>query len=213
MARVALALVVLCTLGAWLVVYLRDPHPSTQVSASKIDPKELMPVTGLYSASDIGKELEWVQVTPHNRRKLFFQVLLPKRWEWREAKATQVQQQQDDKQPVPALEAGPRSDDQALIEVRYVRVPQEVSLTRFIQGLLSISNYQVLAEEDRVLSGGKKVHDALLKNQSSEFGLTLTRMVVSRRGEYIFIVAGSAPAASFDKWAKTFGAAVLSLDP
>ncbi len=211
MARVALALIVLILAGAWGVVLLRERRPQGLQGQATLDPQVLMPIAGLYDAGDIGKELDWVQIAPPSRRKLWSQLLLPKSWERREVPV--AADQQDDKQPTALLEAAPHGEDEALIEVRYVRVPAEVSLSRFIQGLVAISRYQVVAEEDRVLGGGKKVRDALLKMTSRQFGPTLTRMVVSRRGEYVLLVAGSSPAESFGKWARTFGAAALSLDP
>ncbi len=55
--------------------------------------------------------------------------------------------------------------------------------------------------------------DALLQKLGSEEETYLTRLTVSRQGEYLFLVAGSATKGEYPKWKRTFGAAAVSFAP
>lgn len=211
-----LALLILVAAGAGAAFLLRDRLASMRAPAAEQGsaPQDLMPTTGLYGAADVGTTLNWVQVLPPGHRRLFFQLLLPRDWEWRQPPVTAEEWAGDSKLPVTLLQAGPRSNEDAFLEVRYLKVPQEVSVERFVRVFADLSGHEVVYDEPKAVGAQReKVQDALLRKRSPEFGPTLTRMLATRRGEYVFVVAGSAPQASFRKWVRTFGAALTSFNP
>jgi hypothetical protein len=60
---------------------------------------------------------------------------------------------------------------------------------------------------------GRQVEDALLRIDSPSLGRTLTRLTVSRRGDLIFMVAGSCREEEYGKWKQAFAVAALSFSP
>jgi hypothetical protein len=212
MVRVALGLLAALIAAGTVAAGVRLLRPRAPAAAP--DLRALMPSIGLYTEADVGREFVWVRIVPFGKRGRAFQLLLPRDWEWREAQVRPGQLQEDDREPVPLAEMGPMSDEDALLEVRYVRVPDHVSLERFVKVYAERSGHEVVAEQAGAFGPSRRqVHDALLRKVSPQFGPTLTRLSVSRRGGLIFLVAGSAPAATFARWKRIFGVAAVSFEP
>src|SRR5262249_3620526 len=122
----------------------------------------------------------------------------------------------------PLAEMGPASDEDALLEVRSVRVPDHVTLERFVRLYAARSGHDIVAAQAGQFGPAQRpVFDALLRKTTREFGPTLTRLTVSRRpratwwrrGGRTFLAAGSAPGATFDRWKRVFGVAAVSFEP
>jgi hypothetical protein len=119
---------------------------------------------------------------------------------------------EDNASPVPMAEFRPTGDKSVLIEARYVRVPQKISLDRFMVVYAEQAGFKFVKRQ-RGDFEGRKVEDALLRIESPVHGKTLTRLTVSRRGDFIFMVAGSCPERDYPKWKQTFAVAALSFSP
>lgn len=59
----------------------------------------------------------------------------------------------------------------------------------------------------------RQVHEALLTIDSPDFGPMYTRLTLSRRGEIVSVVAGSAPVKDYDRYKKIFGLAAVTFAP
>ena len=90
--------------------------------------------------------------------------------------------------------------------------PERVTLERFLLVYAEKSGFQIVKRQ-RGDFDGRKVEEALLRMNSPKYGVMLTRLTVSRRGEYVFLIAGSCKEADYGKWRQPFAVASLSFDP
>jgi hypothetical protein len=114
--------------------------------------------------------------------------------------------------PLPTGEFAPKGAEDVLVETRYIRVPDRVTLDRFMQVYVEKSGFEFVKRQ-RGDFDGRKVEDALLRMKSPKFGTMLTRLTVMRRGDYIFMVAGSCKESDYPKWRQAFAVASLSFNP
>jgi len=152
-----------------------------------------------------------MRVTPYHDPKFYFEVAVPRSFKNQPVKVTREQLKNDSSTPVPMAEFKPKKDD-VLIEARYVRVPKGVTLDRFMNVFAKESGFRFI-ERQRGTFEGRQVEDALLSIDSPSLGRTLTRLTVSRRGDLIFMVAGSCREEAYPRWKQAFAVAALSFSP
>ena len=172
----------------------------------------LLPHVNVVAPDVLERDYLNMRVTPYRDPAFFFEVTVPRTFQSRPVQVTPQQRQEDASTPVPMAELAPRGDRSVLIEARYARVPENVSLDRFMEVYAEQSGFQFVKRQ-RGDFAGRQVEDALLRVTSPTFGKTLTRLTVSRRGDLVFLVAGSCPEADYPKWKQAFAVAALSFSP
>jgi hypothetical protein len=172
----------------------------------------LLPHVNVVEPEVLERDYATMRVTPYDDPAFYFEITLPRSFESQPVQVTRQQREEDASTPVPMVELSPRGDRSVLIEARYVRVPAKVSLDRFIEVYVEQSGFQFVKRQ-RGEFEGRQVEDALLRVASPTLGKTLTRLTVSRRGDLVFLVAGSCREADYPKWKQAFAVAALSFSP
>ena len=198
--------------GTWLVLQRSQAARPAQVPSPEAAMQNPIPFIDVVTPEQLKKDFVEFRVTAYEDRKLFFEITLPKGWENRPVSATREQLRKDDETPLPIGEFAPKGATDVLVETRYIRVPDRVTLDRFMAVYVDKSGFQFVKRQ-RGDFDGRKVEDALLRMNSPKFGVMLTRLTVMRRGDYIFMVAGSCKEADYPKWRQTFAVAALSFNP
>lgn len=172
----------------------------------------LLPHVNVVAPEVLERDYANMRVTPYDDPAFYFEVTVPLSFENQPVQVTRQQREEDASTPVPMAEFTPRGDRSVLIEARYVRVPENVSLDRFMEVYVEQSGFQFVKRQ-RGEYEGRQVEDALLRVTSPTLGATLTRLTVSRRGDLVFLVAGSCRESDYPKWKRAFAVAALSFDP
>jgi hypothetical protein len=174
---------------------------------------DVLPFASLFSPEEIRSGFDRQRITPLGNDRLYFEILIPKDWDSRPLTVTKQQITNDDTELVPMAELTPtKGPENVLVEVRYMRVPPQVALDTFVDSYVKAAKF-VLVTRQKGDFNGRTVEDALLRMDTKEYGAILTRLTASRRGEYIFVVASSAPEKLYPKFKNVFGAAAVSFDP
>ncbi len=193
---------------------------ATDVTQKKAQPPQqkkeklqrLLPSDKLYTREEIRKGFINMRVTPFNDPKFYFEISVPKDWDSRPLEVTRQQLAEDDKALVPMAKLTPNDEkENAVIEVYYMRVPPHATLERLVNVFAEQTGATIVARQ-RGEFNQRKVEDALLRIDR-DFGSMLTRFTASRRGEFIFVVACSAPEAEYPKYKRMFGFAAVTFDP
>jgi hypothetical protein len=218
MARITLiigAALVLAT-GGTLLLLSPDPQAGPDRAArskeAAVSGEDLLPYVKVAPPEVIERDYALMRVTPYNDPKFYFELTVPRSFENQPVKVSPKDLREDNASPVPMAEFRPTGDKSVLIEARYVRVPQKISLDRFMVVYAEQAGFKFVKRQ-RGDFEGRKVEDALLRIESPVHGKTLTRLTVSRRGDFIFMVAGSCPERDYPKWKQTFAVAALSFSP
>lgn len=172
----------------------------------------LLPHVNVVDPEVLERDFVNMRVTPYGDPAFHFEVSVPRSFENQPVQVTRQQREEDASTPVPMAEFTPKGDRSVLIEARYVRVPENVSLDRFIEVYVEQSGFQFVKRQ-RGEFEGRQVEDALLRVASPTLGNTLTRLTVSRRGDLVYLVAGSCREADYPKWKQAFAVAALSFKP
>lgn len=215
MARFGLsvgAVMAVAVAGTWFVLQRSPAARPAQAPAKEVVLQDPIPFVDVVSPEQLKRDFVEMRVTAYNDPKLYFELTLPKNWESRPVTATREQLKKDDETPLPIGEFAPKGQDDVLVEARYIRVPLHVTLDRFITVYAEKSGFQFVKRQ-RGDFDGRKVEDALLRMTSPQLGATLTRLTVSRRGDLVFLVAGSCKEADFPKHRQAFAVAALSFNP
>jgi outer membrane protein OmpA-like peptidoglycan-associated protein len=173
---------------------------------------ELLPYSNPFSAEEMKNGFTNARVTPFDDPKLYFEVTIPNDWLSKPVTVSKEQLAADTQNQVPLAEFGPNDKANAVIEVRYMRVSPEVTPEQLLLTYAQKSGFETVLRQHAEFNG-RKTEDALLRMRTADSGETLTRLTVVRRGDYIFMIASSAPAADYDKWRRIFGVAAISFDP
>jgi hypothetical protein len=206
-------LLALVAAGAWLLAPRAadgKPRRASQKEASVQD--DLLPYLKVASPEELERDYATMRVTPYGDPKFYFEIAVPRGFESKPVQVSRQQLREDASTPVPMAEFAPGDDKTVLIEARYVRAPQRVSLDRFMEVYAEQSGFEIVKRQ-RGEFEGRQVEDALLRVNSPELGKTLTRLTVSRRGDFIFMVAGSCRASDYPRWKRAFAVAALSFSP
>jgi hypothetical protein len=174
--------------------------------------EDLLPYAKVVSPAVLKRDYAIMRVTPFNDRKFYFELTVPRSFQNNPLQVSPQQRREDASTPVPMAEFKPKGDDSVLIEARYVRVPEGVTLDRFMAAFVEQSGFEFVKRQ-RGDFDGRQVEDALLRVNSPVFGKTLTRVTASRRGDLVFMVAASCKAGDYPKWKQAFAVAALSFSP
>lgn len=200
---ILLAVLVLSAAATYVVrFHLMSQTPKVPVAA-------LLPTSELIGPDE---GYERVAVTPLNLPRYGFTIVVPRGSRGTRYAPTPEDRVSDDSQAVALAEFLPPGRDDIRIEVRYVRPPSEVTLPRFVAVYARASGFSVVAAQPGVI-GGVPVVDALLRKDTPGRGPFLTRLLVRRHGDMIFLVAGSCLEADYPTWKRTLGVAAVSLVP
>jgi hypothetical protein len=178
----------------------RSPSPPSRRAAPKPKPE-----------SAATREVPFVrcEVTPLGDPKLAFSLVVPRDWKPLRRFVTPETLAQDAREFIP-LGAFACPDGSSLIEVRYLRVPVHISLSRFAAAYVQNAGLLPLARR-RLELAGRQWEDLVLRGK--EQPPRLMRWSASRHGELIFIVASSSPEAEFEQRVEAFTAAAASFRP
>ncbi len=200
----------LLSLGVVVVVGLSNPAGAVAAASAVQDS---LPYANLYTPDEIRQGFYNRQVTPFGDRAFYFEILIPKDWDSRPLTVTREQLAQDTKTSVPMAEFAPhKGPENLLIQVGYIRAPASVSLEHFVDVYAKAFGVQILARQRGEFSG-RQVEDALFKKDTTNLGPMLIRFTASRRGELIFVVAGSTTEGQYQKYKRIFAAAAVSFNP
>jgi hypothetical protein len=201
------------------IILLGTLEPTGSVFTDEIAQKtaqsvqDLLPAVNLYTPEEMRKSFHWQHITPFGDRKFYFEILVHNDWDSRPLSVTRQQLAEDDKALVPMAKLTPDGENEnAVIEVYYMRVPPHATLERFVNAFAEQTGSTIVVQQ-RGEFNERQVEDALLHMEIKDFGSTLTRITASRRGEFIFAVACSAPEAEYSKYKRIFGVAVVNFDP
>jgi hypothetical protein len=221
MARFTLSigLVVLLVAGGTWLHLSRDSEAGPRRDSKKGEANKetavqdsLLPYASIITPAALERDYTNMRVTPYNDPRFYFELTVPRSFESQPLEVSLQQRREDSARPVPMAEFAPDGDKSVLIEARYVRVPQKVTLDRFMAVYAEKSGFEIVRRQ-RGDFEGRKVEEALLRVTSPEFGKTLTRLTISRRGDLLFMVAGSCPEADYPRWKQAFAVAAISFSP
>ncbi|HTE49656.1 MAG TPA: hypothetical protein VK698_02200 [Kofleriaceae bacterium] len=194
--------------------WLAFPGP-TDAKPGKSKPamqEDLLPHDNVVPPKVLESDYARMRVTPYNDPTFYFELVVPRTFESQPVSVTRQELAHDNESPLPMGEFRPKNDATVLIEARYVRVPEKVTLDRFLAVYAEQSRFEIVTRQRGEYSG-RKIAEALLRIESPTLGKTLTRVTVSRRGDLIFMVAGSTREKDYPKWKQAFAVAALSFDP
>jgi hypothetical protein len=199
--------------AAWLILPVTsDAGPARTRRQKAAMQDNLLPHTDVVPPKILEREYTRMRVTPYEDPAFYFELVVPRDFENQPIQVSRQALEQDDASPLPMAEFHPKNDRTVLIEARYIRVPERISLDRFIEVYVRQSGFEFVKRQRGDYSG-RRVEDALLRIESPSLGTTLTRLTVSRRGDLIFLIAGSAKEADYPKWKQAFAVAALSFNP
>lgn len=179
--------------------------------SGSVDNSKWLPYVDVVSADELKKDYTNLKVTPLNNNSLYFEITVPNEWSSKPVEVPPEVLKNDSTAQVPLAQLEPK-DGNAIIEVRYLRVPEEVPLSRFIQKYSDASGFKLVTRQHGQFNQ-REVEDALLQKQSEKFGTQLTRLTASRKGPLVIFVAASCPEKEYEQWKKIFAAAALTFNP
>jgi len=179
----------------------------------KLDMNRAMPSENLYDQENIKQNFFDLKATPFDKPEMAFSLLVPKEFIDKPLKVSPDLVNNPTSAFVPLSEQLAPEDDpgHARIEVRFVKLDLELKLVDWVNHFLEASGYTVLKRK-RGEYNGRKVEDVLVRVKEKGFNYVV-RMAFSRHGNRIFLVACSAEEPFFNRYAKPFGAAVISFTP
>lgn len=169
----------------------------------------LLPSVGLFDAEVIRRNFYDMHFKPAEQPDLAFHLLVPRTWIERDVEIATDQDQAEDSEPVPLAILGSKDHDDALLEVSYLRPTQGASLRRLMDEHAQRMGARILARQPGSFNN-RQVEDALLRRTHPQLGPCLTRVTISRHGEYLFLVSGSARENTYPEVREIFGAAAVS---
>jgi hypothetical protein len=176
-----------------------------------VDNSIWLPYTNVVSAEDMKKNYASMKITPFNNQSLYFEISLPANWKSKEIEVPADVLKNDSTTQVPLAQLEPDTGN-AIVEVRYLRVPEDVPLSRFIQKYADASDYKLVTRQHAQFSE-REVEDALLRKPAGSFGNQLTRLTALRKGPLVLFVASSCPEKEYEQWKRIFAAAALTFNP
>lgn len=202
-----LLLVVVLSVGGTWVLRSRMVDKAPPVAPRNVS--ALLPVKDL---SEPGREYQRLAITPYDLPGYAFTIQIPSGWRWRMFDVTKEERSEDNKRPMPMAEFGPTDRSDVLLEARYVRVPAHVTLERFLRVYAEQAGFELVARQPGTFLG-HEVEDGLLRKQSPDLGPYLTRLTVQRRGELLFLIAGSCVESNYEQYKRALAVAAVSFSP
>lgn len=211
----------------------RRPAPAVDgrrpPESGKLEEMDPLPFADRFELTpEIERRYDLLEFQPLGDPRFFFTLRVKKGWELRsrDVAAEELSRERDRQQAVPLQEVGPPEDDRVFVEVAYTRVPDGMTLDRFVRrtlesyparylALVARSSQDVVAKL-KVLSqnSGDPVHDLLVRidHQDPALGPMLHRIAVfpGPRDNLWFLVTALSPEAQYPKWKYDFGVAIGS---
>ncbi len=184
--------------------------PTPQVAPSNA--QEQLPFGNLLASDEFSKTFGAHQFTPFGDSKFSFSISTPNGWESRVSEVDPDQIAHDSDAPVPVAEFAPGGADDVGINIQYMKVPTTTPLATVIDNYIKANN-GTLATRQQLSSKGLNLEDALMKSTADDLGPLLTRVSVLRRGTIVFIYTGWCVEEKYEKYKRTFGAALESFTP
>lgn len=164
-----------------------------------------MPTYNIFTDEELRRDfLRMEYDKPLDRPELGFLLLIPKTWSEVPLTVSREKLEHDDENMISlALLRAPEKAVQ--VEIAYCRVPETFALEEWARAYLEGNSLELIRFQTGTFSG-RRVFDTLL----SAPGGYKVRMTFSRHGDKIFLVSGSSPESSYDRYMKTFGLAAVS---
>jgi hypothetical protein len=169
--------------------------------------QSLLPAMDLYTAAQVHDGFQRLQITPLSDASLSFQVLLPR--DWVSYPFTLSQAERARLFPVPLARISPLRRGDALVEVAYVSSPAAQPLDEVLERYRAQLSGRILLRRPGRYNG-RLVEDALLRVHHQRLGDVLQRVTLSRSGDRVFLLLGSARPDAYEDLRLTLGAAAVT---
>ena len=193
---------------AWLLFAVCALSPGFPQNAAQ----DQLPTGSLFSAEELRKGFNNHQFMPFGDTQFNLEILVPSGWESHLSEVDPGQISHDTEAPVPMVEFYPSGADDLGVNVQYIRVPGETSVSAFMQEYIKKANGTLAARQQLELQG-RKVQDVLMKTNDDSLGPLLNRVMAFRRGELVFISTGWAVEEKYEKYKKVFATVLASFNP
>jgi hypothetical protein len=174
--------------------------------------QDQLPTGSLFSAEELSKGFSTHQFTPFGDPKFSLEILVPSGWESHLSEVDPGQLSHDTEAPVPMIEFYPSGADDLGVNVQYMRVPGDKSVSAFMDEYVKSAHGTSAARQELDLQG-RKVEDVLMKTNDDSLGLLLNRVMAFRRGDIIFISTAWGVEEKYEKYKKVFATVLASFNP
>jgi hypothetical protein len=174
--------------------------------------QDQLPTGSLFTAEELSKGFSSHQFTPFGDAKFSLEILVPTGWESHLSDYDPGQLSHDTEGPVPMVEFYPSGADDLGVNVQYMRVPGEKTMSAFLEEYSKNANGTLAARQQLDLQG-RKVEDVLMKTNDDSLGPILNRVMVFRRGDIVFISTAWSVEEKYEKYKKVFAAVLASFNP
>lgn len=202
----ALVAVLLCS-GIVLSADKGEPMSESQaVSPKKYD----LPVGQVKSPKEIRADYFLAKSMPFGEKKLAFQILVPKGWK---GLGLEVPTRESSNMLVPlgvfVPSANPASGQ--LVEVSYLLLQNEINPNDWLSVYIGESRMR-LVKSQPVKYGSREATDVLVERRIDATSTAVTRLSVSKLGNWIVLVSCTAPKNDYKKLADTFALACATFE-
>jgi len=180
-----------------------SPQQSTQ---------DQLPTGSLFSAEELAKGFGSHQFTPFGDPKFSLEILVPTGWESHLSDYDPGQLSHDTESAVPMIEFYPNGADDLGVNVQYMRVPGDKTVSSFLDEYAKNNNGTIAARQDLDLQG-RKVQDVLMKTTDDSLGAILNRVMAFRRGDIVFIATAWSVEDKYETYKKVFATVLASFNP
>jgi hypothetical protein len=181
--------------------------PQESEEAAKL--RELLPGAEVFSSDQLRENFTRLELTPHGRQDLRFEMLAPRGWDAQVSEIEPDQLTRDAEQPVPLAELFPPDED-ASLRISYTRQARDLTPQKYLEQVVAERKWTLLGRQSTEIHG-QKAELALTRNEHPEFGPVLRRVTIIRHEEFLFMVAGAAVEPSFERFKRLLGVSVTSL--
>lgn len=195
--------VLTCMLSASCCLFGGSPQQSTQ---------DQLPTGSLFSAEELAKGFGSHQFTPFGDPNFSLEILVPTGWESHLSDYDPGQLSHDKESPVPMIEFYPNGADDLGVNVQYMRVPGDKTVSSFLDEYAKNNNGTIAARQELDLQG-RKVQDVLMKTTDDSLGAILNRVMAFRRGDILFIATAWSVEDKYETYKKVFATVLTSFNP
>jgi len=171
-----------------------------------------LPTGSLFSAEELAKSFGSHQFTPFGDPKFSLEILVPNAWESHLSDYDPGQLSHDAESPVPMIEFYPNGADDLGVNVQYMRVPGDKTVSAFLDEYAKNNNGTIAARQELDLQG-RKVHDVLMKTTDDSLGPIINRVMAFRRGDIVFIATAWSVEEKYEQYKKVFATVLASFNP
>jgi hypothetical protein len=174
--------------------------------------QDLLPTGSLFSAEELSKGFNSHQFTPYGDAKFSLEILVPSGWESHLSDYDPNQLSHDTEAPVPMIEFYPPGVDDLGVNVQYMRVPGDKTMSSFLDDYAKNNNGTIAARQELDLQG-RKVQDVLMKTTDDSLGAILNRVMAFRRGDIVFIATAWSVEEKYAQYKRAFATVLASFNP